>query len=158
MQSNSEAYLEKKVDQNKYDESDLITIKTKLNLPYYTGSNQFERAYGSIDINGANYQYVKRRVHNDTLELLCLPNQVKTKLQEVHNELTKSFADGQASTPKKNTTIKISLPDFFQPFKIFSATSFLNERPTFVQHNYFTSEGHSLKQRKPPKHSPFFSC
>jgi hypothetical protein len=158
MQFNSEASLEKNVDQNKYDESDLITIKTKLNLPYYTGSDQFERAYGSITINGNNYQYVKRRVHNDTLELLCLPNQVNTKLQQVHNEMAKSFADGQASAPKKNTTIKITLPDFFQPFKIFSVTSFLNERPSFVQHNYFISEGHTLKQRKPPKHSRFLSC
>lgn len=158
MQSSSEAYLEKKVDQNKYDESDLITIKTKLNLPYYTGSEQFERVYGSINIDGNNYQYVKRRVHNDTLELLCLPNQEKTKLQQAHNELTKFFTDGQTSTPKKNITVKISLPDFFQPFKIFSAICILNERPAFIRHNYFTAEGHTLKQRKPPKHSQFFYC
>jgi hypothetical protein len=157
MQSSSNAYLEKQVDKNRYDESDLISIKTKLNLPYYTGSDQFERAYGSITIDGTNYQYVKRRVHNDTLELLCLPNHASTKLQSVNNEVVKSFADGQASTPRKNTTIKISLPDFFQSFKIFSATCFLKRNPVFVQHTYFLSEGCTLKQRKPPKHSLFFS-
>ena len=77
MQSSSDAYLEKQVDQNKYNEDELITIKTKLNLPYYISSDQYERAYGSINIDGTNYQYVKRRVHNDTLELLCLPNRQK---------------------------------------------------------------------------------
>lgn len=146
------------MDQNNYDESDLITIKTKLNLPYYTGSNQYERVYGSINIEGADYQYVKRRVHNDTLELLCLPNQTSTKLRAVHNELTKALADGQASTPKKSTTIKISLPDFFQPFKIFLTTCSLESKPTFVQYNFSITEGYTLKQRKPPRHILFLSC
>jgi hypothetical protein len=158
IQSSSDAYLEKQVDQNRYDEKDLISIKTKLNLPYYISSDQYERAYGSINISGTNYQYVKRRVHNDTLELLCLPNHTTTKLQTVNNEVAKSFADGQASTPKKNTTIKISLPDFFQTFKIFSATCFLKRKPTFVQHTYFITEGYTLKQLKPPEHTFFISC
>jgi hypothetical protein len=157
MQSNSDAYLEKQVDQNKYDEKDLISIKTKLNLPYYISSDQYERAYGAVSINGTNYQYVKRRVHNDTLELLCLPNHTSTKLQSVNNEVARSFADGQASSPKKNATIKISLPDFFQSFQIFSATCFLKRKPAFVQHTYFISEGYALKQRKPPKHFLIFS-
>ena len=151
MQSSSDAYLEKQVDKNNYNETDLITIRTKLNLPYYTSSDRYERAYGSINIDGTNYQYVKRRVHNDTLELLCLPNQAKTKLQSVKNELTKSLADGQASAPKKNLTIKISLPDFCQPIKIFSASCFVNQKPVFSDRNYSTSTGHILKHKKPPK-------
>lgn len=155
MQSSSEAYLEKKLDQHNYDENDLISIKTKLNLPYYTSSNQYERAYGSIDIDGTTYQYVKRRVHKDTLELLCLPNQTTTRLKQVHSELTKSFADGQATTPKKNTTIKIFLPDFFQTFRTFSASCLSKRKPTFIQHSYLIAEGYSLKQRKPPRSFQF---
>lgn len=157
MQSASDAYLEKQVDRNNYDENKLTTIKTKLNLPYYTSSAQYERAYGSVNINGVSYQYVKRRVYNDTLELLCLPNPAATQLQSVNNELTKSFADGQASMPKKNTTIKISLPDFFQPFKVFSAISFRIQTPIFYNHNFSVSTGYALKHKKPPK-SLFISC
>jgi len=151
MQSNNKAYLEKQVDQNNYNENELITIKTKLNLPYYTSSEQYERAYGSITIDGTNYQYVKRRVHNDTLELLCLPNQTNTKLQSVSNELTKSFADGQSTTPKKNLTIKISLPDFFQSFQLFSASCFVNQKPIFSDRKYSISTVYILKHKKPPK-------
>jgi hypothetical protein len=157
MQSSSNANLEKQVDKNNYSEGDLITIKTKLNLPYYTSSAQFERVYGSINIDGTNYQYVKRRIQNDTLELLCLPNKTNTNLQSVKNEMTKSLADGQTSTPKKNLTIKISLPDFFQSFKAFSATSFLKRKPTFTLHTDILTEGCTLKQRKPPKHTMLFS-
>jgi len=158
MQSNSEASIEKQVDQNKYDEQEGISIKTKLNLPYYNSSSQFERAYGSITINGTNYQYVKRRVLNDTLELLCLPNAAKTKLESVNNELTKELADGQASTPKKNITIKITLPDFFQPFKNFTSP-FLS----IVRTKYFSFTDHALpapyasRQERPPQSMQFIS-
>jgi hypothetical protein len=158
MQSNSEAYIEKQVDKNNYNEQELISIKTKLNLPYYTSSSQFERTYGSITINGNNYQYVKRRVLNDTLELLCLPNPTKTKLESVDNELTKALADGQASTPKKNSTIKITLPDFFQSFKNFTSPLLL-----IVSTKYFSFIDSSLpedyhpRQERPPQSMQFLS-
>ena len=156
MQSQTDACLEEKVDNKRYDEKDLISIKTKLDLPYYTSSPQFERAYGSITINGTSYQYVKRRVYNDTLELLCLPNQAKTNMQSIKNELTTAFAEGQATTPKKHTTIKISLPDFFQPFKTFSAACCTHLDQVFVAGNAQVFEGYRLKLKRPPK-SVYFS-
>ena len=152
MQSNSEASIEKQVDQNKYNEQELISIKTKLNLPYYSSSSQFERAYGSITIDGNNYQYVKRRVLNDTLELLCLPNTTKTKLESVNNELTKELAEGQASTPKKNITIKITLPDFFQPVKPFTSPFISIARTkyfSFIDPSLPAS--YSPRQERPPQ-------
>lgn len=157
MQSRTDARLEEKVDNNRYDQQDLISIKTKLDLPYYISSPQFERAYGSITINGTSYQYVKRRVYKDTLELLCLPNQAKTKMQSIKNELTTAFAEGQASTPKKHTTIKISLPDFFQPFKTFSAAYCTGINQVFVTGSSRVFEGYRLKLKRPPK-PVSFSC
>jgi hypothetical protein len=157
MQSNSEAYLEKQMDENRYDEQELVSIKTKLNLPYYTSSAQYERAYGAISINGIEYQYVKRRVYNDTLELLCLPNQVKTKLQSVNNELTRALSDGQASVPKKNATIKITLPDFFQPLKTYTASRFLLAKPNFSEYVFYLPTVDGIKLKKPPKQFLFLS-
>ena len=151
MQANSDASLEKQVDKNNYDEQQLISIKTKLDLPYYTSSAQYERAYGSVTIKGIDYQYVKRRVYKDTLELLCLPNDAKTKMKSLKNEMTRALADGQASIPKKHTTLKISLPDFFQPFKIVDTICFLNRKPTFSEHTSIITAGFILKHKKPPK-------
>jgi len=158
MQSNSDAVLEKRVDQNAYDSRELVSIKTKLNLPYYTGSANFERAYGSVTINGADYQYVKRRVYNDTLELLCLPNSTKTKLQAVSNEMTRAFADAQAPAPKKNTTIKITLPDFFQPVKNFTSPFLSIEKRQYF--SYFDSSlpaNFSARQERPPQQGELLS-
>ena len=157
MQSNSDASLEQQVDKNEYDQEQLISIKTKLDLPYYSSSPEYQRAYGSVTLNGVSYQYVKRRVYKDTLELLCLPNDAKTKIQSVKNEFTKALADGQASTPKKHTLIKIFLPDYFQPFKVFTAQSLVSQKQDFSDASPQILSGYILMHKKPPK-SGWVSC
>lgn len=151
MEANSDASFEKQVDNNNYDSRQLTSIKTKLDLPYYNSSAEYERAYGSVVIEGVEYQYVKRRVYKDTLELLCLPNDAKTKIQSLKNEMTKAFADGQTSIPKKHTTFKIPLLHFFQPFKTVESICFLNAKPSSFERNPHTTTGYILKHKKPPK-------
>lgn len=153
MQANSDAWLEQKVDKNEYDHGQLISIKIKLDLPYYSSSPEYQRAYGAVTLNGTSYQYVKRRVYKDTLELLCLPNDAKTKIQSLKNEFTKALADGQASTPKKHTLIKVFLPDYVQSFRVLSAQSLVSQKHDFSDASPNILSGHSLKHKKPPKQS-----
>lgn len=121
MQYQQAAILETKLDKQQYKDDELIAIKTAINLPYYTSSKNYERAYGSIEVNGVMYEYVKRRVYQDTLELLCLPNTIKTHLQSVKNEFFKLSVDGIASQQnKKAGTLKITLPDFCQEINLFT--------------------------------------
>lgn len=112
-QQRNDAHVEARIDQNQYSDGDLISIKVSLNLPYYTGSKEFERIYGSINIDGVDYEYVKRRVYADTLEVLCLPNFQKTKLNTVSNEITKAATDVPTSPAKKSVHLKTLLPDCF---------------------------------------------
>jgi hypothetical protein len=153
MECGSEAVLEKKLDKQEYSDNELLSIKTKLNLPYYTSSAEFERTYGSVNINGVVYEYVKKRVYNDTLELLCLPNRVKTGLQEAKNELTKSTADGQASMPVKKapSTLKISLPDFCQSLPTYSTSTTEVKTTYLLQNVIFSFADYSERQERPPQ-------
>lgn len=153
MENAGDLALEKKLDKREYSDDELISIKTKLNLPYYTASSDFERSYGSINIKGTVYEYVKQRVYNDTLELLCLPNAVKTKLQNTNNELAKASADGQATTPLKKapTTLKVSLPDFCQPFQTFVFSSTPVEKKYFLQNETFSFSKHNDPRERPPQ-------
>lgn len=153
LQQQQEAVVETKIEEQSYNEAELISIKTTLNLPYYNSSPEFERAYGSISINGIDYEYVKRRVYNDTLELLCLPNYGKTKLQNVTAELTKNSAESGASQPlKKATTVKISLPDFFQRIADDRAPgSVILHKTYFISHTKISPADYSLQQERPPQ-------
>ncbi|MGZ5191961.1 MAG: hypothetical protein ACXWCZ_13205 [Flavisolibacter sp.] len=143
-----------KIDQSEYSDEDLISVKTVLNLPYYSSSPEFERAYGSMNIDGVEYDYVKRRVYNGTLELLCLPNQEKTKLQAVKNDFLKLSIDNTNSQPNKksSTILKISLPDYSQQFSLFSIAA-LNE--IVIKHHSknfnFIYEDFSVLREQPPK-------
>jgi hypothetical protein len=153
MERGHDAVLEKKLDKQEYSDDELLSIKTKLNLPYYTASPQFERTYGSININGVVYEYVKKRVYNDTLELLCLPNTAKTKLQEVKNELTKSSADGQTSGPVKKapSTLKLSLPDFCQSLPTFATITTEIRTAYLLQNLSVAFADYSRQQERPPQ-------
>lgn len=146
--------IEAKADVEDYTDAELVSVKTTLNLPYYTGSNEFERSYGSISINGTEYEYVKRRVYNDTLELLCLPNHAKTKLKAAVNDLAKATADGTASVPtkKSSTTVKINLPDFFQTLSltIASPVAALIAKPV-EEVGAVVPNGYKAIQERPPQ-------
>ena len=145
--------LETKVDNHEYSDAELISVKTTLNLPYFSSSPEFERVYGSISIDGVEYEYVKKRVYKDTLELLCIPNHAKVKMQQVANEMAQMAADGQADTPsKKNTSIKIGFPDFCCSFQQLSTPLFLLAEKQYncLKQNNITA-GYDLLQEKPPQ-------
>lgn len=153
LQTGTETAIERRVDGNDYRNDELVSIKTKLDLPYYTASPGYERAYGSIEIGGREYDYVKRRVYNDTLELLCLPNGAKTALKNIGNDLAKASADGQSSLPAKKTgVVKIGLPDFFQPLPTAAAACGTPHLTIyFGAYPDLRSTSPVLKQDRPPQ-------
>ena len=98
--------LEAKLDQQQYDEKDLVEVKIPINLPYHSNWNNFERYDGEIDIDGVHYKYVKRRIFNDSLVLLCIPNEIKTKIGTARdeffslvNDLQKDAGNSKSSHP-----------------------------------------------------------
>ena len=96
LESKADMQLEAEFDENKYDESQLISIKVPVRyLPYYNSSSTFERVDGQIEIKGIQYKYVKKRIFNDSLEMLCIPNHASIKLQTAKNEFFKFSNDLQ---------------------------------------------------------------
>jgi hypothetical protein len=104
-QDRAERRLEASFDRNNYNESALISFKVPLtSLSYYTSKPGYERVNGQIDINGVRYQYVKRRIYGDTLEVLCLPNFTSMKLRTASNDFFRQVNDlQQQNQGKKNS-------------------------------------------------------
>jgi hypothetical protein len=96
--------LEARLDENNYDESDLVSIKiSAIDLPYYTNSKLFERVDGHVEINGIKYKFVKRRMFNNCLEFLCIPNKTAMSLQTAKDNYFKSINDIQIGTQSKKS-------------------------------------------------------
>jgi hypothetical protein len=105
-QNRSDRRLEASLDKDNFDDSQLISLKIPLTtLSYYNGSTGFERVDGQIDIHGVHYKYVKRRIFQDSLELLCIPNMAAMKLLTAKNEFFRQVNDlQQQSQGKKSNT------------------------------------------------------
>ncbi len=87
------------LDKNNYNEHDLVLIKFALHIPYIQSNSSYERCDGVVEFNGVQYNYVKRKVVNDTLYMYCIPNLQKTEIANIQNNYSMQVADH--STDKK---------------------------------------------------------
>jgi hypothetical protein len=122
------------VNNEQFNENDLIEFEVPLNLPYITGTREYERVEGEIQLNGNYYIYVKRKVNNDTLYVKCLPNSAKTKLYRARNMYALQGNDPNEERANNTTVKKCHLNyEYNQPvaeYNIFVIVSSTNHLPT----------------------------
>ena len=75
-------------------------------MPYLSNWNDYERVDGEIKFNGVYYNYVKRKLYNDTLYLLCLPNKSKTQFCHARNEYAQQVNGGPSGDNNDRPLIK----------------------------------------------------
>lgn len=105
--------LMQKLDKQQYNDAELITLRVPLNLPYTIDKSEFERCDGTIKINGIFYNYVTRKIIDDTLVLQCIPNNEKNKLSAVKDEYAKNIDNTQSSSANEKASGSILKLFFF---------------------------------------------
>jgi len=103
LQQKEQAFFEERLDKEEYNEKDLITFKVPLNIPYQVNQREFERVDGEITINGTIYKYVKRKIEDGELVLLCLPYYKKMKLVKASADFASHYNDLSPSGKKENS-------------------------------------------------------
>ena len=103
--NNADTQLVHSLDNNRYNDKDLVEVKVALNMPYLTTAKDFVRVDGTLELNGVQYNYVKRKVAGDTLYLLCLPNFLKTELNNAKTDFAKAAADIPNSKKNAETSL-----------------------------------------------------
>jgi hypothetical protein len=107
--------LQHQLDLDQYDNSNLVELKLPVNLPYLSNWSGFEKYQGETEINGVHYKYVKRRLVNDTLILLCIRNESKNQLRTAQSDYFKQVNDLQGNNKKsgdKDHQSKSQLNDY----------------------------------------------
>lgn len=148
--------MELAIDGNQYAESQLISIKQPANLPYYTNSFDFHRIDGEVNIDGIIYKYVKCRIYNDSLELLCIPNTGKMKIQAAKADFSKMASDFQQSNHKKKSNSDTKSPQkTISEYEEHLATNAFNTTPFLISHtikqHLFVSTLFSKLVEQPPE-------
>lgn len=96
----SNVKFEKQLDTGDYNRENLVEIKIPLSNPYYSSTPVYERYYGEFNYDGQYYNYVMRKIQNDTVYLLCINNNTKTELNRYKSEFALSATD--SSVPEKD--------------------------------------------------------
>jgi hypothetical protein len=74
--------MESRLDKDQYDVNDLISITVPLDNPYQLEQRNFQRIDGEFNFQGKNFKYVKRKVTDGKLILLCIPDARKMVLKK----------------------------------------------------------------------------
>lgn len=139
-----------------YKESDLVSIKIPLNLPYLTESTNFERVDGQIELNGIQYNYVKRRVINDSFELLCIPNYAACEIKNTYHQFLQSVVQSPQTQENKSGSAALLAKYFSFDYVVTDNNFYLKiTQSLFLKRNYFHSllltPGYSLLPHQPPE-------
>ena len=78
--------MESRLDKDQYDVNDLISITVPLDNPYQLEQRNFQRIDGEFNFQGKNFKYVKRKVSDGNLILLCIPDARKMVLKKAKAE------------------------------------------------------------------------
>src|SRR5260221_2362496 len=95
-QANKE--LQQRLDEFDYTESQAVTIKIPLTLPYQLNREGFERLAGEFEYHGEFYKLVKEKLENDTLSIVCIKDHKEKQLVSTMIDFAKLSSDLPATS------------------------------------------------------------
>lgn len=157
LQQYADQQMTASLENDSYDESELITVTIPISLPYYNDWSDFERVDGEVVYEGVIYKYVKRKVCQGQLVLLCIPDQKRTDIASAKDAFFKYSQDlMQHQNDHKSPNSKVVE---YQPINDFQQhlISYLITTPiTSIQQNQHTplSVALSSSPHLSPEHPP----
>ena len=85
-----------RLDLADYQESQTVTIKIPMAIPYTAGSENYERVDGEFEHEGEFYRMVKQRHFEDTLYVVCIKDDQAKRIDQALTDYVKTFADEPA--------------------------------------------------------------
>lgn len=148
--------MEARLDKNQYNEKELVALTIPLYNPYQLEQKTFERVNGEISFGGKTYKYVKRKVADGNLVLLCIPATQKMMMKEAKTSYGNSVNDiaGNGKSPSKPSLQKNFSGNDYEDYQInFQMIKFSNS--SLVQNAYQIAsvvEPHIASPGKPPQY------
>ena len=80
LNSHYDEQLERALDDNNYEASQIIELDSKVILPYVADMSNFERVDCEVMINDVYHKFLERKYENGRIIYRCIPNTNKIKL------------------------------------------------------------------------------
>jgi hypothetical protein len=121
MEYRNDLFMVRVLDANEYDDSQTITLKIPLVLPYMSDDANFQRVNGKFEHKGEHYRLVKQKFENDTLTVVCVRDHENKKICQALSNYVKTFSD-EGSDQHKNSKVTLSFIKDFIPQKFCLST------------------------------------
>ena len=93
LQYKNDKEMMQKFDAGEYSDSELVTIKIPITIPYAMDSKDFPRVDGEFKHNGEFYRLVKQKLSQDTLYVVCVKDHENKRIDEAMTSFVKTFTD-----------------------------------------------------------------
>lgn len=159
-ESRETAHLVARLDKDQYNADQLIVLKVSADgIPYSNSSATFERADGEIEVGNIHYRYVRKRLYNDSVEFLCLPDRESSRLLKVKNDLLRlvtDVPDDHGKSNSKGKTAQVLLKAFWQdsPAISFGSYSAVSVSVGNITRDIALCQGHARIGKQPPRTIP----
>jgi uncharacterized protein (DUF2164 family) len=104
--------IAKRLEAERYSESETITFKVPLAVPYGVDSKDYERINGEFEHNGEFYKLVKQKLLHDTLYIVCINNKAEKQLVADMANFIKLSTDLPSSSKENSTVVNNLLKEF----------------------------------------------
>ncbi|HWB92436.1 MAG TPA: hypothetical protein VG605_11305 [Puia sp.] len=119
---------EARLDHEQYNAGELILFKVPATaIPYSNSSPSFQRADGELQVGDIHYRYVRKRLYNDSIEFLCIPDGEAGRLQKARNDIFRLAVDQSNDHGRSSPSGKASptvLKVFWQQMPAFAICNF----------------------------------
>lgn len=149
LEQKADKNLELLIDNNEYNDAELLELRVSLNMPYQQRFTEYERHYGQITIEGKTYHYVKRKIEGDVLVLKCIPNDSKDQLKDLAVNITRSNSNSDNSPVK--SSVKVFSFECDEALCLHTALNIPASPETFFSYTDPTSESFLAAPYQPPK-------
>ena len=145
LQYKNDKEMIQKFDADNYTDSDIVTIKIPISIPYAMDSKDFERVDGKFEHKGIFYRLVKQKLSQDTLYVACVKDHENKRIDDAITSFVKTFTDAPVDSHSGSkvviTFIKDYIPQSFtvQHLTVGWETDVVKESSCRVLKSSFTS-------------------
>jgi hypothetical protein len=118
LQHRADEQLLAKVEEENFDEAEIIEISVPLNLPYTSDWQYWQPVSGTIQLDGIPYNYIAQKLTGGRMYYRCLPNVAKKMAINARDEFLKlayNLTHGDAAGKQKSQSkvvISTTLGDY----------------------------------------------
>jgi hypothetical protein len=102
-----------KIKGNENEISGNLLLKIPLASRFNEDDNEYRKAQGEVTVEGELYHFVKQKLYQDTLYIMCLRDAKTSEVREALSDLSRTMADQNHKSGNTQKGVDVSFAKFY---------------------------------------------